>query len=288
MARVRTEDELMTIAREHLPAGVAEGWLALRLPAVQLVPVPVGDVLTPVVGQLGGEPELPDDVPWPVAGDGRPLYHVATVDCGALPAAGAGLPDGGRLVFFVDEALFEDDVDPDEPPPSGAARLVHVPAGQAVRRRATPARGNAYDRTRLGARPCVTVPAGDDPAVSQALGDAVTDPGHPLRALRLAAALAGQEPDHRLGGHPRSLRHCVELDAATAALGGAANRRDPAVRKEALRWRLLAQFDRSDPDIAWHGDDAVLLHWLIRADDLAAGRLDRVFFTLSRPYGDGE
>ncbi|MFB9179752.1 DUF1963 domain-containing protein [Dactylosporangium sucinum] len=283
---MRTEDELVAIAREHLPADVAERWLALRLPAVSLVPVPVGDVLTPIVGQLGGEPALPDDVPWPVTDDGRPLYHVATVDCAALPTAGAGLPDRGHLLFFVDEALFEDDADPDEPPPPGAARLVHVPAGQAVRRRATPAQGNAYDRTRLAARACVTAPAGDHPAVFQALGDAVTEPGHPLQALRFAAALAGPEPDHRLGGHPQPLRDSVEFDAAAASLGGAAGWRDPALRAEALRWRLLAQFDRGDPDIAWHGDDAVLLYWLIRADDLAAGRLDRVFFTLRRPYGN--
>ncbi|UWP85288.1 YwqG family protein [Dactylosporangium fulvum] len=293
---MRSDDDLVALARQHLPADVAERWLALRRPAVGLAPVPVGDVLTPVVGHLGGEPELPEDLPWPVAGDGLPLYHVASVDCGALPpeAAAMGVPARGRLVFFVDEGLFDDAVRSDEEddfndelgalPPADAARLVHVPTGQAVRRRGTPERGNAYERIRLGAWIGATAPAPGHPTVRRTLGDAVTAPGHPLQSLRFAAALAGAEPDHRLGGYPGALRHAVELDAAAAALGGDVGWRDPALHEEALQWRLLAQFDRSDPDIAWHGDDAVLLSWLMRADDLAAGRFDRAVFTFRRPY----
>ncbi|WP_238010005.1 YwqG family protein [Dactylosporangium sp. AC04546] len=268
---MHTDDELAALAREHLPADVAERWLALCRPAVGLVPLPVGDVLTTVAGHLGGEPALPDDVPWPVTGDGRPLYHLATIDCEA-----AGLPAQGRLVFFVDEALFEYDVadtddlddDEDEPPAPDAARLVHVPGGTPVRPRATPARGYAYGRTRLGARPCATAPAADHPLVRREFGDAVTAPGHPLNALGFARALAAREPEHRVGGHPSALRRSVAYDVAG----------DP------LDWEQLAQFDRSDADIAWHGDDGVLLHWLMRADDLAAARFDRAVFTLRRPY----
>ncbi|MET7403439.1 DUF1963 domain-containing protein [Dactylosporangium sp. NPDC005572] len=268
---MHTDDELAALARAHLPADVAERWLPLCRPAVGLVPLRAGDVLTTVAGHLGGEPALPDDVPWPVTGDGRPLYHLATVDCAAV-----GLPARGRMVFFVDEALFDDDpddaddADDDGPPAAEAARLVHVPAGTPVRPRATPARGNAYERTRLGARPGSTAPAADHPLVRREFGDAATAPGHPLHALAFARALAsaGGEAEHRVGGHPSPLRRSVAYD-----VGG-----DP------LAWQQLAQFDRSDPGIAWHGDDGVLLHWLIRADDLAAARFDRAVLTLRRPY----
>ncbi|WP_344611188.1 DUF1963 domain-containing protein [Dactylosporangium salmoneum] len=280
---MRTDDELVALARDVFPAGVAERWLGLRRAAVGLVPLPVGDVRTPVVGHLGGEPELPNDVPWPEAGGGRPLYHVATVDLGALApeaAAAAGVPAQGRLLFFVDEALFEDGADEDDeaegPVPAAAARLVHVPAGRTVRRRSTPGRGNAYERTRLGARLVATAPGAHDAAVRRAFGAELDDPGHPLFGLPLARALADPEPDHRLGGHPQPLRGPVELDAAVAALGPGAD------------VRLLAQFDRGDPDIAWHGDDGVLLYWLIRADDLAAARFDRAVFVLRRPYPNWE
>lgn len=54
---------LERLARVHLPAEVADRWLTLLRPAVKLVPAADND---PVVARLGGHPQLPEDVAWPI------------------------------------------------------------------------------------------------------------------------------------------------------------------------------------------------------------------------------
>ncbi|MGW3788731.1 DUF1963 domain-containing protein [Micromonospora chokoriensis] len=75
------------------------------------------------VGQFGGSPRLPVGMDWPAAGGSR-LPFVFSVDCAALPDVdGPGLPADGSLLFFLDH---EEDHLSSEP---GYARVVHVPAG---------------------------------------------------------------------------------------------------------------------------------------------------------------
>lgn len=76
-----------------------------------------------VVGQLGGLPRLPVGMKWPSAGD-IPLPLLLSVDCGALPRVdGFDLPGDGTLLFFVDQERDHQDS-------SGKyARVVYVPEG---------------------------------------------------------------------------------------------------------------------------------------------------------------
>ncbi|MDG4780872.1 DUF1963 domain-containing protein [Micromonospora sp. WMMD961] len=75
------------------------------------------------VGQFGGLPRLPVGMDWPVAGASR-LPFIFSVDCAALPEVdGSGLPVDGSLLFFLDP---EEDHLAREP---GYARVVYVPAG---------------------------------------------------------------------------------------------------------------------------------------------------------------
>ncbi|MET7867253.1 DUF1963 domain-containing protein [Micromonospora taraxaci] len=75
------------------------------------------------VGQFGGSPRLPVGMDWPVAGDNR-LPFVFSVDCAALPDVdGPGLPADGSLLFFLNH---EEDHLSSEP---GYARVIHVSAG---------------------------------------------------------------------------------------------------------------------------------------------------------------
>ncbi|MGW0216538.1 DUF1963 domain-containing protein [Micromonospora chokoriensis] len=79
-----------------------------------------------VVGQFGGLPRLPVGLAWPAAGGSR-LPFVFSVDCAALPGVdGPGLPADGSLLFFLDH---EEDHLTDDP---GYARVVYVPAGTEV------------------------------------------------------------------------------------------------------------------------------------------------------------
>ncbi|MEO3770555.1 DUF1963 domain-containing protein [Micromonospora sp. B9E7] len=75
------------------------------------------------VGQFGGLPRLPVGMDWPVAGASR-LPFIFSVDCAALPGIdGSGLPTAGSMLFFLDH---EEDHLAREP---GYARVVYVPAG---------------------------------------------------------------------------------------------------------------------------------------------------------------
>ena len=54
------------------------------------------------VGQFGGLPRLPVGMDWPTAG-ASPLPFIFSVDCAALPRVdGFGLPADGSLLFFLD------------------------------------------------------------------------------------------------------------------------------------------------------------------------------------------
>lgn len=64
MLGMTSQIDLAAAAREHLPVDVADVWLSLLRPGIRLVAADDGD--GPLVGHLGGEPELPDDLAWPV------------------------------------------------------------------------------------------------------------------------------------------------------------------------------------------------------------------------------
>lgn len=107
---------LTMVARRHLPASVAEQWIALIRPGLHLRPAEPDE---PEVGHLGGLPALPEDMQWPAADVFGPLGFVAAVDCARLPSneLDIALPASGTLLFF-----YRDDatVPPSQPsiPPS--------------------------------------------------------------------------------------------------------------------------------------------------------------------------
>ena len=84
------------------------------------------------VSRLGGRPDLPDGMPWPVS-ESRPLTHLATIDLSELPAVDgrAQLPADGTVVFFAD---FSED--------GAAARPSRVDSGHG--RRPRPCQRAAY------------------------------------------------------------------------------------------------------------------------------------------------
>lgn len=74
------------------------------------------------------------------------------------------------------------------------------------------------------------------------------------------------------------MQDAVELDVAHAQLGGDVPYSDPAVRREALRWMLLAQFGSEHWARMMWGDSGTL-YWLIRPGDLAARKFGATAFT---------
>lgn len=55
----------------------------------------------PGKSKLGGSPNLPENIPWPVNPKGKELDFLAQIHCADLPK-GMGLPETGTLFFFYD------------------------------------------------------------------------------------------------------------------------------------------------------------------------------------------
>ena len=245
------------------------------------------------VGQLGGAPSLPDDVPWPQwEGEGS-LNFVASIDCGRLPSSelDLALPDSGTLLFFY----FDDSdgyFDVEHPPRAVScrdpetlvgAKVIYVPAGVPTTERATPADIEPYIELPLRADVITTGPDVEHPAFRAAIRDlserdrAFMDDPFNSDPFRIAMSKRGQ-PKHRIGGYADPVQGAVEVDAAQAQLGGRVSYDDPALHKEAQRWTLLAQIDTDDAaDMMW--GDVGTLYWLIRPEDLAARNFEASSFT---------
>ncbi|MEW2143316.1 YwqG family protein [Micromonospora vinacea] len=277
--------DLAAAARDHLPADVADTWMSLLRPGIRLITADGGD--GPSVGYLGGEPELPDDLAWPVWEGHGPLSFIASVDCAELPrvVTEMGFPVDGRLLFFHFDGRYDDGeamVFASDPGSQAGTRVVYVPSGQACAERATPEGLEPYKRVWLASRVVSTAPSYDHPVLHDAFGagfSQVAEPEHPLRRRKFRSALSpGEGPLHQIGGYAWPVQGDVEYEVAQAALGGSVDWRDPALTSEASRWVLLAQFD-SDDNATMMWGDVGMLYWLIRPDDLAARRFDRAMFT---------
>ncbi|HTJ72828.1 MAG TPA: DUF1963 domain-containing protein [Actinospica sp.] len=290
--------DFIELAHEHLPQRFAERFISLLRPAVVFpggTEGPDGPGL-----RCGGTPLLPDDVDWPLY-DGRfPMRYVAELDCAAVAAVGGVdlMPVSGHLLFFCEESFFHKIEYPDEEQlspetPWNSATVLYLPAGTVRRARQTPDRIEElelelYER---GAQAASTPPSlnsefaaynfgPDAPAMIAAHMEDVTRGGepsdaaiYPLWAEDFEDGIDDLQCYVQTGGHPNAVQGPVELHAARAALqrDGVAEPDEQAVFDETEHWRVLLQ-DAIDEDGVTIG------YWLLRDDDLAAGRFDRVYF----------
>ncbi|RKN29111.1 DUF1963 domain-containing protein [Micromonospora musae] len=278
---------LATLARRHLPAAVADEWIALIRPALHLRPAESGE---PEVARLGGLPALPEHVTWPLWEGHGPLSFVASIDCERLPsdALDIALPAEGILLFFYRHSRWEDGtvIESSAPETQAGARVVYLPPGTQTAEREPPESTNPYPLVRLAADVIASGPDWEHPALRAAL-DRVSDEDRafmddPMNSdpFRMAMGEVNLElgPQHRVGGYADPIQGSVEVDVARAQLGGRVAYDDPALHEEAQRWTLLAQIDSDDnADMVW--GDRGALYWLIRRKDLAAERWQAASFT---------
>lgn len=271
---------LHDIARTHLPAELAERWLALLRPGAHLVKATESEA---VAGRLGGRPALPQGETWPVWPGHGPLSFVASVDCAAVPVGALDivLPADGSLLFFYFDGQIDDGaayVAADEPDTWAGARVVYVPAGVPVAECAVPVGLEAYPEVSLAVRVEPTAPDVWHPIMRAALPKDALDDGWP-EEFTDALYDHSSGPGHRIGGHADPVQNPVEQEIAHGVLGADVGWDDPRVDEEAEHWVLLAQFDTDDDaDMMW--GDCGALYWLIRPQDLAERRFDRAMFTM--------
>jgi uncharacterized protein YwqG len=209
---------------------------------------------------LGGHPELPDDVAWPVF-RGRPQHFLAQVDLaevqGVYPES--PLPEAGRLLFFRH-------ADPDwwsehHVHSVESAAIVYVEPGRSVRSRPSPSGGSFRFQPvvlhREVAFPSDIAEQVELVAEGEGRFDDV-DQGQLDALLHDADSLAthvGAAPMHRLLGHASPIQH--------EPVGPGCS--------------LLAQID-SDASTGMMWGDAGIIYWWLRDDDLAAGRWHRAIW----------
>jgi uncharacterized protein YwqG len=277
--------DLSALARELLPADVAEKWIPLLRPGIRLVSMK--DDNGPAVGYLGGDPELPANVPWPKWKGNGWLTFIAAIDCAALPVidSGTDLPRDGTLLFFYFDGQVdngEELVSCSDPRSMAGTRVLYVPAGTPVATRHTPKPITPYPRVPLSANPVMTAPAKQHPVMRQTFGPQIIDDwhnGHPLWGQEFRDALWHHGfCQHQLGGYAMPVQDPVEYEVARTALGGNIDGNDPSFQHEAAQWVLLAQLG-SDSDAKMTWGDVGMLYWLIRPKDLAAQRFDQALFT---------
>jgi hypothetical protein len=277
-----------------LPAELRDQWLALLRPGVFL-DTEDRDGAGPIVGRIGGLPDLPKDVPWPVWEGHGPLTHYATLDCAALPTADLDLPlpQDGTLVFFRYaewDYLLTDDADEvyagflwqraeyDEEPGAGAT-VLHIPTTADTRARPTPEGLTVFEKVPLRMFPtALTAPdhehvaltdAGIDTnsAALEAFSDALDE-----FSAQCAERHQGLWP--AFGGYASPMQWSVESEISHTLLGADATQEEDLA--EQRRWVMLASFDEGP-----QGMDEVL-YWMIRREDLAAGRFEAVVAVAQR------
>lgn len=280
-------ERLDTLAHERLPAEVAAAWTALCRPGIRLVPGGEG----PPVGRIGGAPSMPADMPWPEWPGRGPLDFLAAVDCAALPREflSIPLPEAGTLLFFYFDGSRRYSDDHPQLEDVEGSRVLFVPAGVPVVERDEPEGLFPYPDFELSAEVVATAPEREHDLLDQtklANGESLDEAAEEVlipggyEGSDVFGVLAGQArgrgPEHQVGGFAAPIQGAVENEIAAAVLG---DYRDPRLAEEAARWVLLAQID-SDEQATMMWGDAGMLYWMIRTDDLEAGRFDRARCTL--------
>lgn len=283
-----SDSPLAEAGRRYFSPANAQTWISLLRPAFHLRALAESE---PAAGQLGGAPSLSTGGEWPTWAGHGPLSFIAAVDCAQVPGADLDipLPDSGSLLFFYFTGVGADSVqylDPESV--AHGTRVVYVPKGaEGVAPRQAPDGATIFPAVSFGGDLIATAPDNENAALVAAYGDPdaaddcteypTTDDGDGFYQL-LTAFRRDHSPHHRIGGYALPKSGAVEKEGAHALVPGddeaaRADRRD--LLAELV---LLAQID-SDSRAAMEWGDTGRLYWLIRRDDLAAGRFDRATFT---------
>jgi uncharacterized protein YwqG len=236
------------------------------------------------VSRLGGRPNLPQEIPWPVWQESEPLSFLAQLDLAALPAVrGLPLPRKGSLFFFYDaNGQFSGE----DPKHQGGARVFYTPSPLAAHAaRAWPPDLNPESRFEgftLSAVPEISLPAMDRAFMTE---HQVT--GEEVQIYLDLAPLAYGE--HRMGGNavpingadPRLEAHLVSHGINCGDSPGYEEGRRRGLEAGAAEWLLLLQLDSGDNCAGMQfGCEGGRIYFMIHKDDLQRRRFDRVHLTL--------
>jgi uncharacterized protein YwqG len=244
------------------------------LPGIRLLADPRSDAAIAGTSRLGGFPDLPAGLPWPVDDDGAPLSFIAQLELGQMAAHDVEgiLPRTGLLSFFYEAATQS--AWGYAPADHGAWAVVHTASGIAVEPREVPDTvpdGGRFPAVRLSPQLELTFAPWESFVVERL--DMTYEEGVAYADVLPAAGTA-----HRLLGHADPLQGDMQLECQLVThglfCGDPSGYRDPRAARlapGAADWRLLFQVDSQDEAGMMWGDVGRLYYW-IRHEDLRAGR----------------
>lgn len=215
--------------------------------------------------RIGGLPDLPKDIAWPQYKNGKPLAFLAQINLGEIPS-GSPLPESGILWFFsVFGWQTEDDADPQLPPGKYADNWTRViyqdVARENLRQSRQPDDVNTFPPASIEYVPIDCFPSHpSEKSIAQLKWK--SDVKEKYLSLVVTYNMAVMQ---KLGNPSRNL------------LFGYADFEQELVRQVAKDdLHLLFQLG-SDPNARMSWGDGGYIYFWARADDLIAGRFDRVF-----------
>jgi uncharacterized protein YwqG len=260
-------DELLSLARPCIE---------LRTTRVAKEDLPLG------ASRIGGAPDLPPDVAWPLWKD-QPQSFIAQFDLREvreMPAAQL-LPPGGWLLFFYSARQDTWGFDPSD---RESWTVVHAPDDAELRRVDPPATipdGGVFAPCRVAMVESYSMPPWESKHIEGlALSDAEIDQYCDV----LESVLP--ESGHQLLGHPDQIQGDMTLECQLVTnglyTGDSTGWSDPKA-EELFRgwadWQLLLQVASDDTAAMMWGDAGFLYYW-IRKPDLATHDFDRSWMIL--------
>ncbi len=222
--------------------------------------------------RLGGTPDLPPDVDWPLRpanedGPARPLSFLAQIDLGELVGKPhrLPLPSSGRLWFFYDVEAAPWGFDPRD---RGSFAVVGATGDAPLVARAAPPGTETFPGTGVVFEAGLTLPDvltlidafGADDALAESMFD-------------VCEGAAANLPCHQIGGRAQVIQNPMELQCAMVSDGvylGEPAELDPSdearYAADAQQWRLLLQLTTDDARGFMWGDMGNIYFWMREAD----------------------
>lgn len=258
------------------PSADAERILA-RMKAMAAPTVMMTATASEGFSKLGGDPELPQGMDWPIGPEG-PLAFLAQVDLAGARLAGGPdwLPKDGRLYVFGDDRYGMRD----------QLRIVFsmAQAGPPLAPPPTQKRGWRRPERRVGFSAHTSLPSLD--WLGEDIRRIDVSDGDLEELSDLPGLEFGDGPHHRLGGYPMEIqeeRLPVYAECEARGMEYRANLPvPPDIERAAADWRLLVQID-SDSDLKMNWGDGGQFYVLIREQDARARDFSQTV-TLSQTY----
>jgi uncharacterized protein YwqG len=233
------------------------------------------------VSRLGGRPNLPRDIPWPVRENGQPLSFIAQLDLSALPQVrNLPLPKLGFLFFFYDVAEMPWGFDPKD---KGCSQVIYVPSPLSEGGLRASHR-DLDEEARFKGLALAAAVETTLPGINSGILRDFEATEKEFEAYMGLIDAAG--PVHRVGGHADEIQGSLCLEAQLVSKGiycgdgkGYADGRKRGLDSGSADWLLLLQVGSEERAGMMWGDMG-RIYFMIHKDDLRNRNFGNVWLIL--------